>query len=157
MDGEAYLATVTNYETMAVRPGVRVFRLDRVRALSHSIGDPHAGLRAIHVAGTKGKGSTSAMIASILRASGARTGLFTSPHLMDLTERIQVNGENIPRADFNRLIETIKEPVESMRAVDNAPTFFEIITCVAFRYFVERAVDFAVVEVGLGELSIPPT
>src|SRR3954464_11415167 len=87
-----------NYERLAPQPGD--LKLDRMRALLHRLGDPHDRLRTVHVAGSKGKGSTCAMLASVLRHAGYRTGLFTSPHLTDVRERIEVDGAIISHGDL---------------------------------------------------------
>ena len=109
------------------------------------VGNPHEHLRAIHVAGTNGKGSTSHLIAAALQASGLKVGLFTSPHLVSLTERIRINGQPIPEADVAAFIEQNKDFLDTLQ-----PSFFETMTALAFAYFVQQQVDIAVVEVGLG-------
>jgi len=116
------------------------------------IGDPQDRFRSIHVTGTNGKGSTTAMTASILGAAGYKVGMFTSPHLSSFTERIVIDGRQISRGDVVRLIGEIKPFVDGM-ARDPAlrhPTFFEIVTAMAFKYFAEEGVDFAVLEAGMG-------
>ena len=116
------------------------------------IGDPQDRFRSIHVTGTNGKGSTTAMTASILGAAGYKVGMFTSPHLSSFTERIVVDGRQISRGDVVRLIGEVKPFVDGM-ARDPAlrhPTFFEIVTAMAFKYFAEEGVDFAVLEAGMG-------
>ena len=126
--------------------------LDYVRYLLAQIGDPHEDFRSVHVTGTNGKGSTTAMIASILGEAGFRVGMFTSPHLSTFTERIQINGVQIPVEDVVRLIEVVKPLCEGMAEDPELrhPTFFEIITAIAFKYFSEEGVDYAVLEVGMG-------
>jgi dihydrofolate synthase/folylpolyglutamate synthase len=116
------------------------------------IGNPHEKFRSIHLTGTNGKGSTTAMIASILRAAGFRVGMYTSPHLSDFTERIIVDGGQIPIEDVVRIVGEIRPFVDEMSRNPNLrhPTFFEVITAVAFKYFAEQGVDFAVLEVGMG-------
>jgi dihydrofolate synthase/folylpolyglutamate synthase len=111
-----------------------------------SLGHPHQKYSIIHVAGTKGKGSVSAMCSSALRAGGYTTGLYTSPHLQDYTERIQLDGQPISHADLVELVEEIKPHVE---AIPNLTTF-EITTALAFLYFAHQKVDAVVLEVGLG-------
>ena len=126
--------------------------LDYVRHLLALIGDPHEDFRSVHVTGTNGKGSTTAMIASMLGEAGYKVGMFTSPHLSTFTERIQVNGVQIPVEDVVRLIEEVRPLCEGM-AEDKElrhPTFFEVITSIAFKYFSEEGVDYAVLEVGMG-------
>lgn len=124
----------------AYKPG-----LDNTLRLMEHVGNPHEKLRAIHVAGTNGKGSTSHLIAAALQASGLKVGLFTSPHLVSLTERIRINGVPIPE-------ETVAAFVESNRAFmdELQPSFFETMTALGFWYFAQQQVDIAVVEVGLG-------
>lgn len=120
--------------------------LDRVNALLDRLERPDRTFRAIHVAGTKGKGSTSAMIASCLRAAGYRTGLYTSPHLHTFRERLRVNDQLISREDFARLVDEIEPHVEAVKGL----TWFEIVTAIAFLHFAHANVEVAVVEVGLG-------
>jgi len=146
-----YLFTATDYEKMRrVRYNADTFSLDRVERLLSALGDPHRGFRAVHVAGTKGKGSTAAMAAALARAAGWRVGLYTSPHLEDIRERIRVGGRRIRPEALARCVERVRLHVERMRAAGDAPTFFEIFTCMAFDHFARRRVDLAVVEVGLG-------
>ena len=140
-----------DYERRQPRPGD--LKLDRMRALLRRLGDPHRRLRCVHIAGTKGKGSTSALIASILQAAGYRTGLFTSPHLSDVSERVQINGAPI-RPD--EIAARMTEVAAAVRQLDSegdpsrSPTFFEVITALGFLHFDCRRVDVAVLEVGLG-------
>src|SRR3954452_22491257 len=127
MDYEAALAFWygrVNYERKAPQPGD--LRLDRMRALLHRLGEPHEKLRTVHVAGSKGKGSTCAMLASVLFEAGHRVGLFTSPHLTDVRERIQVNGELIAKDDLVALMVEIKPAVEALESAGEPPTFFEV-------------------------------
>ncbi|GAB4425243.1 MAG: folylpolyglutamate synthase/dihydrofolate synthase family protein [Anaerolineales bacterium] len=122
------------------------FNLDRMRALMDELGNPEAQYPIIHVAGTKGKGSVSALCASALGAAGYKTGLYTSPHLQDYAERIQVNGHPIPHADLSALVEEIKPAVARVPYL----TTFEITTALGFLYFARQNCDAAVIEVGLG-------
>jgi len=122
------------------------FNLDRMVALLAELGDPQDAYPVIHVAGTKGKGSTSALCASALKAAGYRTGLYTSPHLQDYTERIQVDGEPISHAELAELVELVKPAVANLPFI----TTFEITTAIGFLAFARRKVDAAVFEVGLG-------
>ena len=124
----------------AYKPGLE----NTLRLMAH-VGNPHEHLRAIHVAGTNGKGSTSHLIAAALQASGLKVGLFTSPHLVSLTERIRINGQPIAEADVAAFIEQNKDFLDTLQ-----PSFFETMTALAFAYFVQQQVDIAVVEVGLG-------
>jgi dihydrofolate synthase/folylpolyglutamate synthase len=124
---------------------------DRFLALLDRLGNPHLSLRVIHVAGTKGKGSTVTMVESILRAAGYRTGTYLSPYVYNVRERIQVNGSEIPEEDFARLISRIKPHVECLETTEFGPvTEFEIKTAVGICYLSEMRVDYAVIEVGLG-------
>jgi dihydrofolate synthase/folylpolyglutamate synthase len=117
-----------------------------------SVGSPHHFAPAVHVAGTKGKGSTVAMITSVLSASGYRTAMFTSPHLHTIRERIRVDGQMISETELASLMHRLKPEVERInyRAQFGLLTTFEILTALAFLYFQERAVDYQVLEVGLG-------
>jgi dihydrofolate synthase/folylpolyglutamate synthase len=119
--------------------------LGNIRALLRLLGNPEGCYPVVHIAGTNGKGSTASMLASILAASGYRTGLYTSPHLVEFTERIRVNGEKIGEEALVALTRDLRAPVRAMRA-----TFFEATTAMAFRYFADADVDVAVVETGLG-------
>lgn len=122
------------------------FNLDRMFALMESLGNPQNKYPIIHVAGTKGKGSVSALCASALNAAGYKTGLYTSPHLLDFVERIQINGEPISHEQLNELIEEIKPHVAKIEKL----TTFEITTALAFMAFAKYGVTAAVFEVGLG-------
>jgi dihydrofolate synthase/folylpolyglutamate synthase len=144
-----YLSAQTDYEQLLrVRYNRDTFSLDRMRLLLKKLGNPHKELQAVHIAGTKGKGSTATMLASMLQACGHKVGLYTSPHICDLRERIAVNGQMISQAALTRLIARAEPHIEAMG--DDKPTFFEILTALAFRYFVDADVDIAVVETGLG-------
>lgn len=124
----------------AYKPG-----FDNILKFMQELDNPHEKLRCIHVAGTNGKGSTSHLIAAVLQSAGYKTGLFTSPHLVDLRERIRVNGEMISEPEVVNFVENHKPLLESVK-----PSFFETMTAMAFDCFVKRNVDIAVVEVGLG-------
>ncbi|HOD80057.1 MAG TPA: folylpolyglutamate synthase/dihydrofolate synthase family protein [Phycisphaerae bacterium] len=143
-----YLFGQTDYEQMLrVRYNRDTFNLDRMRLLLSGLGNPHAKLRAAHIAGTKGKGSTATMLAEMLRTCGYKVGLYTSPHICDVRERIRVDGEMISQAALTRLICQV-EPIIAKMA--DKPTFFEIFTAMAFQHFANSGVDVAVVEAGLG-------
>ncbi len=143
-----YLANLTDFERLRiVRYNNVNFDLDRMRSLLKKLGNPQDRFRSIHVAGTKGKGSTCAMIASILQACGYKTGLYTSPHLVDVRERIQINGQMIPQSDLAQLIRQVEPIVSKMKPM---PSFFDVFTAVAFKYFADQKVEIAVVETGLG-------
>jgi len=122
------------------------FNLERMRALMAALGNPQEAYPVIHVAGTKGKGSTSALAASALRAAGYRTGLYSSPHLQDYTERIQVDGVPITHAELTALVAEIKPAVAAVPRL----TTFEITTALGFLYFARKQAGAAVIEVGLG-------
>ncbi len=122
------------------------FNLDRMRDLMHLLGDPQETYPVIHIAGTKGKGSVAALCASALHAAGYRVGLYTSPHLQDFAERMQVDGAPIPHAGLAALVDEIKSDVAQVPYI----TTFELTTALAFLHFARQNVDAAVLEVGLG-------
>ncbi|HQA59791.1 MAG TPA: folylpolyglutamate synthase/dihydrofolate synthase family protein [Tepidanaerobacteraceae bacterium] len=125
--------------------------LHNITKLLELLGNPHENIKIIHVAGTNGKGSTCAMIASILRSAGFKVGLYISPYLEVFNERMQVNGENISNENLARLTEKVREKVFYMRENGlGSPTEFEVVTAIGFSYFKEQAVDFLVLEVGMG-------
>lgn len=130
------------------------FRLERMHQLMHHLGNPQDRYPIIHIAGTKGKGSTATLVASMLGRAGYRVGLYTSPHLERLEERFVVGGRPCGEVELSGLIESVRGPVERMDAQaklgERGPTFFEITTAMAFRHFAQSQVDVAVVEVGLG-------
>lgn len=129
------------------RAGKAAYKKDlkNILALSEHLGNPHKKLRAIHVAGTNGKGSVSHILSSVLQEAGYNVGLYTSPHLKDFRERIRINGEPVPE-DY-----IVNFMVKNMPAVEKIkPSFFEITVGMAFRYFAEADVDLAVIETGLG-------
>lgn len=123
-----------------------VFSLDSIRSLAEKLGNPQNSYPVIHVAGTKGKGSVCAMLASAFQAAGLKTGLYTSPHLIRFNERIMVNGKMISDDEIIELTNRFMEPVNSMAHVSS----FEIMTAMAFAYFKDQQVDIAVIETGLG-------
>ena len=124
----------------AYKPGLE----NTLRLMEHA-GNPHRQLRAVHVAGTNGKGSTCHMIASVLQAAGLRVGLFTSPHLVSLTERIRINGTPIPEEEVAAFVTRNRAFLDQLQ-----PSFFETMTAMAFAWFVQEQVDIAVIETGLG-------
>jgi dihydrofolate synthase/folylpolyglutamate synthase len=147
-----------NFERTAFVPyQARQLKLDRTRQLLTRLGQPDAGMKIIHVAGTKGKGSTSVMIAAVLTAAGYRTGVFSSPHLEQIEERFAVDGEP---CTSDELVALVNRMIPIVRAMDEeaavegdptgGPTYFEITTAMALVHFVEHQVDAAVLEVGLG-------
>ncbi|MDH7598517.1 MAG: folylpolyglutamate synthase/dihydrofolate synthase family protein [Sedimentisphaerales bacterium] len=146
-----YLYTKTDYERQVfLRYNVSTFDLDRMRALLDMLGNPHTKLSAVHIAGTKGKGSTATMLAKMLEANGLKVGLYTSPHLVHLHERITINSQMISEEQMLGLLQRVYGPVERLTQKGQAPTFFEILTALAFMYFVDSQVDIAVIETGLG-------
>ena len=142
MNYESALEYIHAVQWAGHKPG-----LTRTRTLLAALGDPHKQLRFIHVAGTNGKGSTAAMLASCLQAAGYRVGLYTSPFINRFNERIQVNGQQIPDEELVRLVERVKPAADAMADV---PTEFEIITALGMLYFAERHCDIVVLEGGLG-------
>ena len=150
---EDYILSFTDYEKI---PGIAYtsanYDLRRMEKLLQPLGNPHIGTKTVHIAGTKGKGSTAAMIAQVLIATGYKTGLFTSPHLHTLRERIRINGTLIAETDFAALVTELKPIVEEVNqeAAYGQLTTFEILTTVVFTYFKRSQVDFQVLEVGLG-------
>ena len=127
------------------------FGLDRVLKILEYLDNPQDKIKCIHVGGTNGKGSTTAMISSILREEGYKVGMYTSPYLEEFEERIQVNGENIKKQELASIVTEVKEAILKVDVLKfGAPTQFEIITALMFYYFAKKKVDYAVVEVGLG-------
>lgn len=130
--------------------GIRL-GLDNIKKLLELLDNPQDKLKIIHVAGTNGKGSTCSFISTILKESGYKVGLYTSPFLETFTERIRVNGENIPKDEVGNIVSLIKEKIEIMvNEGYSCPTEFEIVTAMAFYYFNNENVDFVALEVGLG-------
>jgi len=127
-----------------------IFGLERITFLLEQLGNPHRGLQVVHVAGTNGKGSVCKYISSILQQAGYTVGVYLSPHVERFSERIVVGTQEISDEDFTILVGQIRPVVEEMKHHENTPTFFEIVTALAFLYFKNRAVDYAVIEVGLG-------
>jgi dihydrofolate synthase/folylpolyglutamate synthase len=143
----AYLLSL-GHETLTIKLGLR-----NTETLLAALGDPHKSFPSVQIAGTNGKGSTAVMLDSICRAAGIHTGLFTSPHLISITERIRVNGADISQNDFARLTSWVKETAErlvSAGELQALPTFFEHVTAIALLAFREAQVDMAILETGLG-------
>ncbi len=129
----------------------RFYNLNRISQLLDLLGNPHDRLKVIHVAGSKGKGSTAALIASVLTHAGYKTGLFTSPHLITPRERGRIDNELISETEVAYYIAKLKPAIETVSASEfGRVSFFEIYTALAFTYFADKATDFAVIEVGLG-------
>src|SRR4030042_1626241 len=145
-----YVLKFADYERLP-RSGI-VWDIKRVERLLGRLDNPHLYAKSVHVAGTKGKGSTSAMISSIIQDAGYKVGLYTSPHLLSYTERIRVNGEPISEGDWAELVEIIKPHVEAENALGDLGqlTTFEIFTAMAFLHFEQVRADYQVLEVGLG-------
>ncbi len=132
---------------------VQKFDLENIRVVSEHLGAPHRAIPSAHIAGTNGKGSTAAMLESILRAAGLSTGLFTSPHLERINERIQFDGVPISDEDFAAEFTRVQSAIETLLASGQLaahPTYFECVTAMAYGAFARRPVDFAVYEVGMG-------
>jgi dihydrofolate synthase/folylpolyglutamate synthase len=148
----SYLESLIDYErTPAGAAAARVWNLDRMREMAHAVGDPHLELRCLHIAGTKGKGSTAAMAEAILRAAGHHTGLYSSPHLVSFRERITADGAMIGEDEVVSLVEEVAPVIDSLRNGPlGPPSFFEAYTLLAFLHFVRRGVELAIIEVGLG-------
>jgi len=160
-----YLNSFINYESNIHQISPKAFSLDRVKGLLHQLGDPQKGLKIVHVAGTKGKGSVCAFVASVLKSQGYRTGLYTSPHINNVRERIRLlevgRARSLPDDVFDDMIseEELAELITENRTILDAAkedadlgkiTFFEVLTALALVYFKKRNADFVVLETGLG-------
>ncbi len=144
-----FLNEHTNFETrLRVGYNASNFNLSRMLRLLSGLRNPHRKLRCVHIAGTKGKGSTAHMVASMLQHAGYRTGLYTSPHILNLRERIRINGQMISEAEFTRLMARIAPAARKL--AKSPPTFFELLTAMAFLHFARQEVEVAVIETGLG-------
>lgn len=145
-----YLSGKTDYEKETrVRYNVTTFNLDRMRNLLKLVGNPQDKFTTAHIAGTKGKGSTATMLAKMLESNGYKVGLYTSPHLIHLHERIVINSEMISESQMLNLMNRIYKPIEKISKTEDV-SFFEIMTTLAFMYFADSEVDIAVIETGLG-------
>lgn len=150
-----YLYGRLNYEWVGMPRLPSELRLRRMRRLMRRLGDPHLGLRVVHVAGTKGKGSTAALMASALSAAGHRTGLYCSPHLHRLEERYRIDGRPIAPDELVELVDEVRTAVERLEMIDLDPrdrgaTFFEMTTAMGLLHFARRRADVVVLEVGMG-------
>ncbi|MBN8645110.1 MAG: bifunctional folylpolyglutamate synthase/dihydrofolate synthase [Planctomycetes bacterium] len=146
-----YLYERVNVERMnAKQVDPKMFKLDRMQALLEAMGNPQDAVKFVHVAGTNGKGSVCAMTTSALRGCGYTVGLYTSPHLVDLRERIQINGQMISHHAFTDLMGRAADAAATLNPKLGEPTFFELVTAVGLAHFADEAVDVAVIEVGLG-------
>ena len=142
MDRREALAYLDGAQWFGAEPSLR-----RIRELLSQLGDPQKGLRFIHIAGTNGKGSCAAMLSSVLRAAGYRTGLYTSPYLYRFSERMQINGEEIGDEALVRCVEAVREKAEKMA---EHPTEFELMTAAALLWFLQEKCEIVVLEAGLG-------
>lgn len=143
---DARLERLYAKRTFGIKPGLTV-----ISKLMEELGNPQERLHTIHVAGTNGKGSVTAMLMSALRELGLKIGVYTSPHLVRVNERFTINGEEISDAEFFALLERVEQASEALRLRDGLDvTFFEYTTAVAFLWFAEKNVDFAIIEVGMG-------
>jgi len=134
------------------REGIRL-GLEATRALLAALGDPQLRFPSVLVAGTNGKGSTAALLAAILQAAGLRAGLYTSPHLVRIEERIRIGERLITPGEFRRGLSRLRETIDGLLAsgrLENPPTFFEVLTALAISHFARKKVDIAVLEVGMG-------
>ena len=148
MNYSAALAYLESLGTFGIQLGLK-----RIEALLAELGNPERRFRSIHVTGTNGKGSTTALLTSILHAAGIRTGMYISPHLVDYPERMTLNGQEISREEFAAMIGKTRLAAEAIQARGmESPTEFEVLTAAAFLWFAEKQVEMAVVEVGLGGL-----
>src|SRR5580765_4890564 len=146
-EAAAYLVSL-GHETLTIKLGLR-----NTETLLTALGKPHKTFPAVQIAGTNGKGSTAVMLDSICRAAGIRTGLFTSPHLVSITERIKIEGEAISEDEFARLTTVVKTAAEELVArgdLETPPTFFEHVTAIALLAFRDADVELAILETGLG-------
>jgi dihydrofolate synthase/folylpolyglutamate synthase len=150
-DASAYLDAHINLErTRPSQIDPRMLRLDRMRALLAALGDPQGQIRCVHIAGSKGKGSTVEMVASCLSAAGYAVGIYTSPHLVHVRERIRVGADPISARRFAKGLGAVAEAALSIESEHDKPSYFELLTALAMHHFVEQAVDIAVIETGLG-------
>lgn len=145
-----YILSFADYERTSRSSAI--FDTSRIEALLERLGKPHLAAESVHIAGTKGKGSTAAMIASILTASGYKTGLYTSPHLHSFTERIRIDGKPILESEFAALVQKLRPDFDAFNQLGGFGelTTFELLTTMAFAHFENKHVDFQVLETGLG-------
>lgn len=151
-EAHEYLNTFINYEREKDTAYPEAFKLDRMRELAKELGHPQNAFESAIIAGSKGKGSTASFLSSILRMDNWRVGLYTSPHLSHIRERIQINGMHISENKFVEGISKIEKALDSPYFRKEKPTYFELLTALAFIHFKEMKVDIAVLEVGLGGL-----
>ncbi len=148
-----FLFAMVDYEKLSsYKYSLPNFDLRRTERLLASVGNPQQKMKLLHIAGTKGKGSTAMMAQSIFSRCGYKTGLFTSPHLVDLEERVTIDGRLMPKDEVRRIMGELRPYVDSIRreAPEESPTFFELLTALGFCYFAEQNVDYGIIEVGMG-------
>lgn len=151
-DALQFLESFVNHEAEKTSDYPQAFKLDRMRALARELGNPQNAYECILIAGSKGKGSTAAFLSSILRMENLRVGLYTSPHLVDLRERIRLNGMLISEQRFSELTRKLSKILDTSVWRRDPPTYFELVTSIAFSHFKEMKAHVAVLEVGLGGL-----
>jgi dihydrofolate synthase/folylpolyglutamate synthase len=151
-DALEFIHSFINYERTVSWSYPEAFKLDRMRNLAKQLGNPQKSYETILIAGSKGKGSVAAILSSILRMDNLKVGLYTSPHLVDLKERVQVNGLQISEANFIEIAELLRRTLDSYEWRKDPPTYFELLTALALYYFKQMKVHVAVLEVGLGGL-----
>lgn len=150
-EAAAYFAGIPPFVPRKVKPGEELFNLDLIRVLLMRLGNPEKKIAAVHITGTNGKGSTSAFLTQMLTEGGYKTGLYTSPAMTRITERIRIGLTEIPEAAFAAYAERVRAEAEKMAAAgEGSPSEFEQVTALAFLYFAEEACDLAVIEAGLG-------
>ena len=147
-----FINSFINYEKTVSYSYPEAFKLDRMRAFAKELGNPQKSFVPVIIAGSKGKGSIAAILSSILRMESYRVGLYTSPHLVDLKERIRVNGLKVSEARFIEMAHLLRRTLDTPAWRKNPPTFFEVLTAMAFWHFKEMKVQIGVLEVGLGGL-----
>lgn len=154
MELKTFHDAINYLESLKPETGSKLYigTLDRINDLLERLGNPQRGINFVHVGGTAGKGSTCYMIAAMLQAAGYKTGLHVSPHIEDVRERLQINGQFIREDQFVAYVHHIAPVMEAMRATSphGAPSYFEALLAIAFQYFKDKKVDIAVVEVGMG-------
>ena len=144
MTYEEALQKINSRLRFGIKPG-----LERIEALCKKLGDPQKKPRFVHVAGTNGKGTTCTLIASVLTAAGYRTGLYTSPYVLDFRERFRIDGEMIPKAELIEEVKRVSPVADELEAAGDTVTEFEFITALAFDWFAQRDCDFVVLEADL--------